>query len=65
MSGLAAQLAAASASLKVESVAVDLGEIDSRLYDLVESGGRPVVDGVLDLLGGKVPDDWLDLLALG
>lgn len=65
MTGLAAQLAAASASLKVESVAVDLGELDPRLYDLVETGGRPFVDGVLDLLGGKVPDNWLDLLAIG
>lgn len=64
MTGLAAQLGAASASLRVEAVAVELSEIDPRYYDLVEQGGRPFVDGLLELLDGKAPHDWLNLLAL-
>ena len=64
MTGLAAQLGAASASLRVEAVAVELSEIDPRYYEVVEQGGRPFVDGVLELLDGKPPHDWLEILAL-
>lgn len=64
LAGLAAQLGAASASLRVEAVAAELGEIDERLYDLVTEGGRPFAEGVLDLLEGELPDEWLELLGL-
>lgn len=61
---LAAQVEQSSAAVRVEAIAAELGDTSSGLYDLIMEGGRPFLDGMLSLLGGKVPVDWLDVLGL-